>query len=265
MYSLPTRNNDVHGFEHIPLRDLNQPQHIERRIKHEETNKRSRWWRNPKFCLWPLLFIPAILAVVFIPLYAIEKNRSSEIQKNGTIFTSIITTTTSIPGKASTSTQPSPPVTQTAVRTETEVSYITTEITKTSVLTTTDATRITVKPTTSPPAGKRCNNSQQYGGQELHDINSDYDLLLAAIIQDAVNNGLDIGGAQVLDVGKRSVFLCTSSPSIELKEACESGFEHVSGGVSCNSGGSYPTRSATLTDTQTKTSTSLTRRRRTVT
>jgi hypothetical protein len=199
-------------------------------------NKKRRKYKWSIYILGALVFVTTILALVFAGLYVSYRN---------TVLTSTVTTTKSIPGKASTRTQTLPPLTQTTVHTETVVSHTITEITKTSVFTTTDITSITVTQSSEP---KRCNNNQQYGGQELHDINGDYDLLLVDAVQNAVSHGLDIGGAEVLDVAVRSVFRCTSSPSIEFVEACESGFEHHGGGVVCNSAGSHTTRVHTLTE-----------------
>ncbi|KAI7774890.1 hypothetical protein LA080_007715 [Diaporthe eres] len=206
VYSLPRRDIDMHDYENIPLRDFNQPQQNQpqhnqpqqiQRIEHEETKKKSTKWKIATYCLGPLFLISLILATVFIPLFISEKNKSPPPTKNDTLFTSIITTTTSIP----------------------EVSRITTEITKTSAFTTTDTTSITVTPTKDPHDGRRCGNNLLYGGQELHDLNSDYDLLLVDAIQEALDNGMDIGNAQVLEVAKKSVFLCSSSHSIKLVEA----------------------------------------------
>lgn len=277
VYSIPKRNDNMHDYEDIPLRDFNQPQQNQpqqiqpqqiQRIEHEETKKSIEWkWKTATYCLGPSFLVSLIIAAIFIPLFIIEKNKSPGITKTGTVST-IITTTTSIPGKASTSTQTLsavthtlPPMTQTTIQTQTEVSHITTEITKTSALTITDTTSITVTPTKDPHDGKRCNNKQLYGGQELHDINSDYDLLLVDAVQEAVDNGMDIGDAQVLEVAEKSVFLCSGSHSIELVEACESGFEHNGDNVSCNSGGSYPIPSPTQTATETMTASMSTRRR----
>lgn len=270
----------MHDYENIPLRDFNQPQQNQpqqnqpqqiQRIEHEETKKKSIKWKIATYCLGPSFLISLTLATVFIPLFISEKNKSPPTTKNDTLFTSTITTTTSIRGKASTSTQTLPPVTQTltpvtqtTVQTQTEVSRITTEITKTSALTTTDTTSITVTPTKDPHDGRRCGNNLLYGGQELHDINSDYDLLLVDAVQEALDNGMDIGNAQVLEVAKKSVFLCSGSHSIELLEACESGFEHNGDNISCNSGGSYPIPSPTQTDTKTMTTSTSIRRGRTV-
>lgn len=269
-YSQPRRDDDTHDYDNIPLRDFNQPQQIQR-TEHEETKKKTIKWKAATYCLLPSLLVSFTLAAIFMPLFIIQKNKSPEITKNGTVFTSIVTTTTSIPGKASTNTQTLPPVThtlppvtQTTVQTQTEVSRITTEITKTSAWTTTDTASITVTPTKDPHDGKRCVNNQMYGGQELHDINGDYDLLLVDAVQGAVDNGMDIGDAQVLEVAQKSVFLCSGSHSIELAEACESGFEHNGDNISCNSGGSYPIPSPTQTDTKTMTTSTSTRRRRTV-
>ena len=247
MYSLPARDDDRHHLDGIPLRDFNQPQqneHIER-IEQKETSKKRRKYKWSIYTLGALLFVTTILALAFAGLYVSYRNKLPETPNNGTVLTSTVTTTKSIPGKASTRTQTLPPLTQTTVHTETVVSHTITEITKTSVFTTTDITSITVTQSSEP---KRCNNNQQYGGQELHDINGDYDLLLVDAVQNAVSHGLDIGGAEVLDVAVRSVFRCTSSPAIELVEACESGFEHHGGGVVCNSAGSHTTRVHTLTE-----------------
>lgn len=264
MYSQPTRNDNMPGFEPIPLRDFNQVQETEWREKEEKKKKKHRKYKCSAYALGALVVLIAIPATVL----GVVLGKSKELAQtptNGTESTSIVTTTTSIPGKVSTSIQTLPPVTQTTAQTETEVSQITTEVTKSSFLTTTDTTSITVTPTKDPHDGKRCNINEQYGGQELHDINSDYDLLLVDAVQEAVGQGMDIGGASVLEVSERSVFLCSGSHSVELLEACESGFERGDDGIYCNSEGDYPIPSITSTNTRTSTSTSLTKRRRTAT
>lgn len=283
MYSLPTRDDNPHNFENIPLRDLNQPPESQPRqeqlqpdqtqqnqqAEHEKTKKKYKKYKCTTYGLGVLSAIFLIGITVLGVLYNNSKE-TPQTSKNGTVSTSIVTTTTSISGKVSTSTltlppvtQTLPPVTQTSVTTstETEVSSITSEITKTSASTITDTTSIIVTPTKDPHDGKRCDNNKQYGGQELHDLNGDYDLLLVDAVQEAVDGGMDIGGAQVLDVAHRSVFLCSGSHSIELVDACESGFEHNGDSVVCNSSGSYPNPSPTNTETETKTSTRSARRR----
>lgn len=118
------------------------------------------------------------------------------------------------------------------------------------MLTITDSTSVTVTQSSKP---KACNNHQQYGGQELHDINSDYDLLLIDAINYAVRKGLNVGEETWLDVALRSVFQCTDSPSIEFVDACQSTFEHRGGSVVCNSMGSYPYTTQVVTMTTTST------------
>lgn len=158
MYSLPGRGDEQQHFDSIPLRDFNQPQQNERieRVEQKETKKRRKYnWSV--YALGALLFITTILSLVFAALYFSNLNKPPETPKNSTVVTSILTTTTSIPGKASTRTQTLPPVTQTlppvtqtlppvtqtTVHTETEVSHTTIEITETLVLTITDTTSIT--------------------------------------------------------------------------------------------------------------------------
>lgn len=270
MYSQPTRDDNLHNYDNIPLRDFNHPPENQppqypveqnQTAEHEKTKKKLKTYKCTTCGLLVLCGLALITILVLGGLFG-KSQETLQTPKNGTVFTSIVTTTTSITGKASTSTQTLPqatrtlpPVTQTTITTETEVSRITTEITKTSALTTTDTTRITVTPTKDPHDGKRCDSTQQYGGQELHDINSDYDLLLVDAIQEAVDDGMDIGDAPVLEVAQRSVFLCSGSHSIGLVEACESGFDRDGDHVSCNSNGSYPNPSPTQTDTETQTST----------
>lgn len=270
LYSQPTREDNLHNCDNIPLRDFNHPLENQppqypvgqnQTAGHKKTKKKLKTYKCTTWGLSVLCFL-AIMTILALGLVYRNSIETPQTPKNGTVFTSIVTTTTSIPGKASKitrtlpqATQTLPPVTQTTVTTETEVSRITTEITKTSALTTTDTTRITVTPTKDPHDGKRCDSTQQYGGQELHDINSDYDLLLVDAIQEAVDDGMDIGDDSVLEVAQRSVFLCSGSHSIGLVEACHSGFDRDGDHVSCDSSGSYPNPSPTLTDTETQTST----------
>jgi hypothetical protein len=248
MYSLPARDNDPYYAHDIPLRDLNHPQLNQQvgQIEHREMEKKNRRYKWSIYMLGALVFIIAILAVTFVGLFLSNKGKLPETPNNCTSPTSTMTIITSIPGETSTRTQTLPPVTQTTTHNETKISHKTTVATKTSVLTSTDTTSITVTQSSEP---KRCNNNQEYGGQELHDINGDYDLLLVDAIQNAASKGLDIRGVDVLDVAVKSVFRCTNSPLIELVEACKSGFQHDGGGVVCNSGGSYisTTRVSTVT------------------
>lgn len=284
MYSLPSRDDDLRNYDNIPLRDFSHPQqsqqeqsqqHQNQSIEHEGTKKKCKKYKWSIYGLVCLLASALIAIVVLGALYSHSK-ATSQIPKNGTVYTSFFTTTTSIPGKALASTQTLPPVThtlppetqtlppitQTTLVTKTEVSHVTTEFTKTSVSTATDTKKITVTPTKDPHDGKRCNNNQHYGGSELHDINSDYDLLLVDAIQEAVDKGMDIGDAQVLDVALRSIFTCSGSHSILLVEACESGFDHQGDNYFCNSFGSYPIPTPTQTDTETQTATISSRRNR---
>lgn len=280
MYSLPRRDDDLHDLENIPLTNLNQPaqnQPPEYQVPQKQTAEHEKMKKKCKTYKCTIYGLLVLLSLTFIPIIVLgvlygKSNETPQTPENGTVFTSMVTTTTSIPGKASTSTQTLPPVTQTlppvthtAVTTETETSHITTEITQTSALTTTDTTSITVTPTKDPHDGKRCDSNQQYGGQEIHDINSDYDLLLVDAIQEAVDSGMDIGDAPVLEVAQRSVFMCSGSHSIDLVEACESGFDRDGTDVSCNSSGSYPNPHPTRTDTETRTSTTSRRRREIIT
>lgn len=278
MYSLPTRDGNLHDYESIQLRDLRQPQQNEplqnqppqyqmqqtQSAAFEETRKKCKKYRIFTYGLGALLGVAFITLLVLGLLYGKSK-QAPQSPGNGTVFTSVVTTTTSIPGKASTSTQTLPaltqtlpPVTQTTVTTETEVSHITGRATKTSVLTTTDTTRITVTPTKDPHDGNRCSTNQQYGGHELHDINDDYDLLLVDAVQESVDSGMYIGDAEVLEVADRSVFMCSGSHSIDLLKACKLGFARSDGDVSCISGASYPIPVHTQTETSVSTHTVIT-------
>lgn len=275
MYSLPTRDGNLHDYESIQLRDLRQPQQNEppqnqppqyqmqqtQSAALEETRKKCKKYKVFTCGLGVLLGVAFITLLVLGLLYG-KSTQAPQSPGNSTVFTSVVTTTTSISGKASTITQTLPaltqtlpPVTQTAITTETEVSHITDKITQTSVLTTTDTTRITVTPTKDPHDGNRCSTNQQYGGHELHDINDDYDLLLADAVQESVDSGMYIGDAEVLEVADRSVFMCLGSHSIDLLEACKLGFARSDGDVSCISGASYPIPVQVTTETTTSVST----------
>lgn len=243
VYSLPNRQN----FEEIPLRNLNRTQQTEWPVYQAMQTEGRRKWMT----IIILAILAFILAASTATLGALlskcehslqtPQNDTSQTPGNDTASTPVTITTTKIATVPSTTTTKTvPPATQTAVYTVTEVSYVTTEFTKSSVLT----TSVTVSQTKDPHDGQRCTNNQKYGGQELHDLNNDYDLLMVDALEFAVSNGLDLGGDEYMDVAMRSIFLCSSSDSIELVEACESGYDHGDGGISCNSGGTYPTTSA---------------------
>lgn len=204
-----------------------------------------------------LAFVFAIAAVVLGALYGICVKSSQTPQTSNivTVSPSTVTNTKTSSALVSTKTQTLPPLTQTVIHTETEISHITTELTMTSVLTTTDTTSITVTATKDPNGGQRCAMNQEYGGQDLHHLNDDYDLLMVDALQAAVSNGLDIGGSEYTDVAMRSIFLCSSGDSLELVDACESGLDRGDNGITCNSGGAYPTRTGIATSTATATAT----------
>ncbi|KAJ0117460.1 hypothetical protein J7T55_003876 [Diaporthe amygdali] len=200
VYSLPNRQN----FEEIPLRNLNRTQQTEWPVYQAMQTEGRRKWMT----IIILAILAFILAASTATLGALlskcehslqtPQNDTSQTPGNDTASTPVTITTTKIATVPSTTTTKTvPPATQTAVHTVTEVSYVTTEFTKSSVLTT----------------------SVTYGGQELHDLNNDYDLLMVDALEFAVSNGLDLGGDEYMDVAMRSIFLCSSSDSIELVEA----------------------------------------------
>lgn len=63
--------------------------------------------------------------------------------------------------------------------------------------------------------------------------------MLDALQRAVAREGLDIGGQGPLAVAMRSVFECVVTDVLDLVWACRSGFVHDTGGVYCNSMGSY--------------------------
>lgn len=142
------------------------------------------------------------------------------------------------------STETLPPVTQTTTQSQTEISLVTTIITTTFTFTTTQTTTpLTSSSTVGAQDPQRCTVNYEYGGEDLHDLDSDYDLLMLDALQRAVAKGLDISTGDSLTVAMRSVFECAVTDVLDLVEACKSGYVHDTGGVYCDSMGSYPTHS----------------------
>lgn len=115
MYSLPRRDEDLHDLENIPLTNFNQPPQNQppeyqvpqkQTAEHEETKKCKTYkcTIHGLFVLLSLTFIPIIVLGV---LYG-KSNETPQTPENSTVCTSIVTTTTSIPGKAQQAPKPRP-------------------------------------------------------------------------------------------------------------------------------------------------------------
>lgn len=144
-----------------------------------------------------------------------------------------------------------PPITQTTTTTttqnQTETSLVTSIITTILNFTTTQTTTLSfTSSTTGPPNEQHCTVDYEYGGNELHRLNPDYDLLMIDALERAVGKGLDYGALDPLTVAMRSIFECVVTDVLELVDACRSGYVHDIGGIYCNSMGSYTTQSVTV-------------------
>ncbi|KAL1870716.1 hypothetical protein Daus18300_005036 [Diaporthe australafricana] len=259
LYSLPNRKDTTQHYEDIPLHNLNHPQQTEWPVYQAmQTEGRKKWMTI--IILAALAFMFGLATVVLGVLYGIcvRSSQTPQTSNNVTVSASTVINTKTLPALISTNTQTLPPVTQTVIHTETDVSSVTTELTMTSVLTTTATTRITTTATTSKDSndGRRCITDQEIGGQELHDLNDDYDLLMVDALKAAVSNGLKYGYSEYMTVVMRTIFLCSSGDTIEFVEACHSGYDlDDNGHLECNSMGAYPTLTGTATSTATATAT----------
>lgn len=197
-------------------------------------------------------------AAVLGALYGIARSQPPQVLTKTTMSTSVVTTTsilpvtetttTSIPPITTTAirTRTLPPVTQTTTQNQTEISLVTTILTTTLFFTTVQTTTSLISSTKGAQDGQRCTVNYEYGGEDLHDLNDDYDLLMADALERAAGKGLDLGSEDYLTVAMRSVFECSVTDVLDLVDACKSGYVHDTSGIYCNSMGSYPTHSVTL-------------------
>ncbi|KUI59954.1 hypothetical protein VP1G_07217 [Cytospora mali] len=193
------------------------------------------------------VFLGASVAVLGT-LYGLEKSKSPQVLTNWetTTSTSIVTSTTSILPVTETTTTSLPPLTETATQTttlppltttllqttttpmtsfvtetlppitqtitenqtETEISLVTTIITTTLIFTTIETTTSLISTTKGVQDGQRCTVNYEYGGEDLHNLNGDYDLLMVDALGRAVGKGLDLDTDDYLAVAMRSVFEC---------------------------------------------------------
>lgn len=123
---------------------------------------------------------------------------------------------------------------------------ITTTLYFTSTQTTSDLTFTSISPSIKP----RCIPPGLYGGEELHQVSSDYDILLAGNLEYAASHGLDIGSQDMFSVALRSIFTCVAKENLILAAVCETAFIRTDSTISCD-GAEYPFLSSQVSATNT--------------
>lgn len=252
------------GFIDVPLEDLRpnneEPVPVSPNVDWALFRAKQIKDRKNRIAIISLIIIIAFLSAttaVLGALYGLAKSHPPQVLTKTALSTSVVTTTsilpvtetttTSIPPVTQTTTQTTtlPPVTQTTTQNQTEISPVTVIITTSLTFTTVQTTTSVVSSTKGPQDGQRCTVDYEYGGEDLHEINGDYDLLMVDALKRAVGRGLDLDSEDYLAVSMRSVFECSLTDVLELVEACKSGYVHDTGGVYCNSMGSFSTQSVT--------------------
>ncbi|ROW03843.1 hypothetical protein VPNG_07283 [Cytospora leucostoma] len=217
--------------------------------------EKQRQHKKSRITILVLTAIVAFLGVgagVLGTLYGMAKSHPPEVQTKTMMSTLIATTTTTVPPVTETTTTSLPPLTETAIQvitfpqvtttvlettvspltliiTETlppvtqtttqdltEISLVTTTITTTLIYTTVQTTTSLNSTTKGSYNGQRCTVDYAYGGENLHDLNNDYDLLMVDAVDRAVGNGLELGDDDVLEVAMKSIFQCVVTDVLDL-------------------------------------------------
>lgn len=258
----------VPDFNNIPMRNLganreNSASNIAANVDwtlFREKQRQDRKSRITIMILTGMVALLGILAAVLGTLYGIEKSQPPRVEMKTTTSTMTLTssvlpvtisTTTSLPPLTETTTQTTtflqttttpmtsfvtetlPPVTQTTTQNLIEISLVTTIVTTTLVFTITETTALLISTTKGLQAGQRCTVNYEYGGEDLHNLNSDYDLLMVDALQRAIGKGLDLGTDDYQGVALKSIFECAVTDVLDLVEACKSGYVHDTGGIYC--------------------------------
>lgn len=122
-------------------------------------------------------------------------------------------------------------------------SSVTTLVTTTIYLTSTQTTSTSASSSRKTSLSPRCIPPALYGGEELHQLSVDYDILIASTLALAASQGLDIGGQDPLLVSLRSIFTCVAEEDLLLAAACETGYVRIDSIISCD-GAAYATASS---------------------
>lgn len=131
-----------------------------------------------------------------------------------------------------------------------KTSPVTAIVTTTLYLTSTQTTSELTYTTTSSSFKPRCIPPGLYGGEELHQVSSDYDVLLASNLEYAASHGLDIGSQDVFSVALRSIFTCVAREDLSLAAVCETAFVRTDSTILCDGAG-YPLSSSRVFATDT--------------
>lgn len=222
-------------------------------------NRRSRRWIVIFVSVVALLGVSAIvLGVRCAPWPPAEPLGLQNFTT--TMFTTESITRYSTKFRTETSTRIQPTtVTVTSIVVSTQA-VTTTRMAKTSLVTAIIATTLYLTPTqttselTSTTASSlskpRCIPPGLYGGEELHQVSSDYDILLAGNLEYAASHGLDIGSQDMLSVALRSIFTCVAREDVILAAVCETAFVRTDSTILCD-GAEYALSSSQLPATNT--------------
>lgn len=129
-----------------------------------------------------------------------------------------------------------------------KTSLVTAIITTTLFLTSTQTTSELASTSMSPSVKPRCIPPGLYGGEELHQLSSDYDVLLTSNLEYAARHGVDIGGQDPFFVALRSIFTCVAKEDLLLATVCETAFVRTDSTILCD-GAEYPFSSSQVSST----------------
>lgn len=225
------------GSSRVPLGPLNPLEFGAEVFRAKEWHRR----RNSRTILILSILVALLLAATttMSVLYYTQVAKPPEIH----ILTTTAFATQLVPSLATTTatlTQPTT-VTSTSVTTETtrrkaKTTSVTTIITTTLYITTTQPSSSAVISSSSPPPiDKYCIPQGLYGGEELHEINGDYDFVIVNALKNATSSGLSIDNEDYLTVALISIFQCIFEDNLTLVTACKQGyFRDIVAGIECN-------------------------------
>lgn len=128
----------------------------------------------------------------------------------------------------------------------TSLFFTTTQTTVMSITTTTTASAPTISTTQiDSDSSNRCIPGGTYGGKELQDISSAYNVTMTNLLRTAVQSGLAIGTQEDdLTLALKSIFLCQSEDDLSLVDACQQGYVRSPDGISCEGSSVYGSSSS---------------------
>ncbi|KAJ4393430.1 hypothetical protein N0V93_002640 [Gnomoniopsis smithogilvyi] len=240
------------GSHSVPL-DLHDPVDIGGEIYRDKQAQLQR----QRQCIIFLAVLVALLAVSSIAL-GVRFVRPAKPPDTQTLTTVAPTTeySTKLVTRLRTTTDISiQPTIETVISTQTDTttqrakaSSVTAFITTTLYLTSTQTTNVPVSSTITPSLAARCIPPGLYGGEELHLLSSDYDIIIASSLYYATSQGLDIGNEDLFLEALRSIFTCVAEDDLVLVAACQKAYSRANSTMSCD-GPEFSFPASTLSST----------------